>query len=314
LASGGAVGFADRLDALVRARRSPLVLGLDPDPGRLWPGSAEQAQGRSETTSAAVTAAAAVAAHCRAVIDAAGGACVAVKLQLACFERLGGPGIEALAAAASHARGAGLLVIADGKRGDVPVTAAAYGQALVGRTPTPFGPVDGLGADAFTVNPLLGRDALDPLLSAADDAGAGVFALVRTSNAGAEELQGARLADGGTLSERLAGLVDELGSDRVDACGLSRVGAVVAATAPDLLTHLRALMPRAVLLLPGVGAQGGEVADLAAAWEPGPAGGLVAASRAIADAYRGSDRPPAAAASEAAEALRSTAWSMANDH
>ena len=80
-------------------------------------------------------------------------------------------------------------MIADGKRGDVPVTAAAYAQALVGETPTPWGPVAGLGADAFTANPLLGRDALEPLVAAAAEAGAGVFALVRTSNPGAADLQ-----------------------------------------------------------------------------------------------------------------------------
>ena len=80
-------------------------------------------------------------------------------------------------------------MLADGKRGDVPVTARAYAQALVGETPGPFGPVAGLGADAFTANPLLGRDALEPLIEAAAGAGAGCFVLVRTSNPGAAELQ-----------------------------------------------------------------------------------------------------------------------------
>ena len=98
-------------------------------------------------------------AHCRALIDAAGPACVAVKPQLACFERLGSAGWLALEAACAHARAAGLLVLADGKRGDVPVTALAYAQGLVGSTPSPFGAVAGLGVDAFTANPLLGRDA-----------------------------------------------------------------------------------------------------------------------------------------------------------
>src|SRR6185503_14773525 len=131
----------------------------------------------------------AVAAHCRAAIVAAGPACVAVKPQLACFERLGAPGWDALASTVAAAQDHGLLVIADGKRGDVPVTAKAYGQALVGETPSPFGAVPGLGADAFTANPLLGRDSLEPLVDAARDAGAGVFVLVRTSNPGAADLQ-----------------------------------------------------------------------------------------------------------------------------
>ena len=104
-------------------------------------------------------------AHSLALIDAAGPACVAAKPQLACFERLGFAGALALEAVCAHARAAGLLVLADGKRGDVPVTAAAYAQALAGTTPSPFGPVPGLGADALTANPLLGRDALEPLVT-----------------------------------------------------------------------------------------------------------------------------------------------------
>src|SRR4029077_12232913 len=115
----------------------------------------------------------AVAPHCRTRIERAGPACVAVKPQLACFERLGAPGWAALAEVVEVAAEAGLLVVADGKRGDVPVTAAAYAQALVGETPTPWGPVAGLGADAFTANPLLGTDALEPLVDAADAGGGG---------------------------------------------------------------------------------------------------------------------------------------------
>ena len=219
-------------------RRSRVVLGLDPDPAALWP-QALQGEGGWEPAEAA---AAAVARHCRAAIEAAGAACVAVKLQLACFERLGAPGWNALGAAASAAREHGLLVIADGKRGDVPVTATAYAQALLGETPSPFGPIAGLGADAITVNPLLGEDSLEPFAEAAAAAGAGCFVLARTSNPGAAELQ-----DEGDppLHERLAELVDRLGAERVGESGLSCIGAVAGATQPGLLARLRELMPRA---------------------------------------------------------------------
>ena len=108
---------------------------------------------------------------------------------------------------------AGLLTIADGKRGDVPVTAAAYAQALVGETPTSWGPVAGLGADAFTANPLLGLDALEPLVAAAEAAGAAVFALVRTSNPGAADVEDLPAPER-PLHERLAALVDGL-ADRL---------------------------------------------------------------------------------------------------
>jgi orotidine-5'-phosphate decarboxylase len=230
---------------------------------------------------------------------------------MACFERLGSPGWDALEDAAAAAREHGLLVIADGKRGDVPVTAAAYAQALIGDTETPFGPVAGLSADAITANPLLGRDALEPLIQAAVDFGAGVFVLVRTSNPGAADLQDREL-EGRPLHEALAAIAHEAGEPSISpAVGLSSVGAVTGATRPDLLARLRELMPHAVFLLPGVGAQGGTVQDLAPAWATHPAGGLVTASRSIVNAYATSGGDPAAAARDAAEQLRAAAWSPA---
>jgi orotidine-5'-phosphate decarboxylase len=212
-----------------------------------------------------------------------------VKPQLACFERLGAPGWAALQSTVTAAQEAGLLVIADGKRGDVPVTAAAYAQALVGETPTPFGAVPGLGVDAFTVNPLPGPDTLEPLIAAAAIAGAGVFALVRTTNPGAAELQDQ--PEDAPLHERLAGIVAER-ADQLSGSGeLSGMGAVVGATAPDLIGRLRELMPRAIFLIPGVGAQGGKPQALGPAFAPGREGAIVSASRLIA-----SDPDPGAAA------------------
>jgi orotidine-5'-phosphate decarboxylase len=304
---GARTAFADRLAALVEERRSQIVLGLDPDPAKLWPSAVEAGPGAPGDP--ATLTASTVVHHCVAAIDAAGPACVAVKPQLACFERLGALGWGALAAVCAVAQDAGLLVIADGKRGDVPVTARAYAQALVGETPGPFGPVPGLGADAFTANPLLGRDALEPLVEGARDAGAGVFVLVRTSNPGAAEIQDEPAGD--PLHERLARLVDEMGAELRGASGLSAVGAVTGATRPDLLARLRELMPAAIFLLPGVGAQGGAVNDVAAAFEPHPAAGLIAASRSIVNAHADRGGDPARAAADAAEELRAAAWRVA---
>ena len=249
---------------------------------------------------AADQAAIAVAKHCHDLIEQAGPSCVAVKPQLACFERLGSAGWIALDAVCRTAQEAGLLVIADGKRGDVPVTAAAYGQALVGETPTPWGPVRGLGADAFTANPLLGRDALEPLVAAAAAAGAGIFALVRTSNPGAADLQDLPAPEA-PLHERLAAIVDELAERLQGESGLSGMGAVVGATEPQHFARMRELMPRAIFLIPGVGAQGGKPELLGAAFSAGRAAGLVAASRGIA-----ADPDPAAAA----ERLRQSVWEI----
>ena len=302
------MSFADRLAAVVAERQSQIALGLDPDPARLLPEAVSQAGAAGGEPPE--RAARAVALHCRAVIEAAAPACAAVKLQLACFERLGGPGWEALADVCVAARAAGLIVIADGKRGDVPHTAAAYAQALMGSTPTPFGDVPGLGADAVTLNPLLGRDALEPFVTAARARGGGVFVLVRTSNDGAGEIQDAAPPGAQPLRDRLARLVDELGATGVGETGLSDVGAVVAATEPALLASLREAMPRAVFLLPGVGAQGGRAELLGPAFAPGPAAALIAASRSIVGPAL--EAGTAEAARIAAEALRAAAWDVSS--
>lgn len=197
-------------------------------------------------------------------------------------------------------------MIADGKRGDVPVTAAVYGQAMVGATPTPFGEIAGLGADAFTANPLLGGDGLAPMVDAARKAGAGIFVLVRTSNPGAADVQDLPTCDPGggiaPLWERLAVRVAALGHG---------VGAVVGATAPEHLERMRTLMPRAVFLLPGVGAQGARAEDLAPAFAPGPAAALVTVSRGIAAAHERHGGEPAHAAQVEAERLRGVVAAVA---
>ncbi|MBE2320207.1 orotidine-5'-phosphate decarboxylase [Solirubrobacter sp. CPCC 204708] len=321
--------FGDRLSTAVAERESQIVLGIDPDPAKLWPAAidrtseararlaltfsdAEEAAGEQPPRPGVVArleTAAAVLAHCRAMIDAVAPAVVAVKPQLACFERLGAPGWLALEHITSYAREQGLLVLADGKRGDVPVTAAAYGQALVASTPSPFGHVDGLGADAFTANPLLGRDSLEPLVQAAREHGAGVFVLVRTSNPGAADILDAQLATGERLWEHLARLVDELG--QAGPAGLKDIGAVTGATEPEHLQRLRELMPHTPFLLPGIGAQGGDIASVAPAFAPGRAAGLVTASRSIANAHEATGATPSDAARAEAERLREQAWGLA---
>lgn len=250
-------------------------------------------------------------AHCLALLDAAAQACVAVKLQLARFELYGAAGWATMAEVAEHARGLGLLVIADGKRGDIDVSARAYAEALISGAETPFGRVPGLAADLVTVNPLMGADAVGPFVQAAREAGAGVLVLVRTSNPGAADIQDLRLAAGSAVWESIAELVGELGRDAQGP--LSDVGAVVGATVPGHLARARELMPRAPFLLPGIGAQGGRVDDLAPAFLPGRAGGLITASRSIAGAHASSGGDPAGAALAEAERLREAAWALSGE-
>jgi orotidine-5'-phosphate decarboxylase len=301
----------------VAERESQIVLGLDPDPARLWPvaGDAGHAPEASSEASSAGTdpagaTARAVVAHCCALIDATAQACVAAKLQLARFEVLGPPGAAALRDVAAHARAAGLLVVADGKRGNIDVSAAAYAAALGAGVDTAAGRVPGLEADLVTVNPLMGRDAIEPFVAAARARGAGVLVLVRTSNPGAEDVEQLELAAGGRVWERIAGLVDSLSREGIGSSGLSDVGAVFGATAPAELPRARELMPASPLLLPGVGAQGGRVEELAAAFAPARAGGLVSASRSIADAHLAAGGAPAHAARAEAERLRALAWEL----
>ena len=203
----------------------------------------------------------------------------------------------------AYARGAGLLLIADGKRGDIGSTARAYAAAYL--EPRAEGaPL----ADALTVNPYLGRESLEPFLLAARRHGAGIFCLVKTSNAGVE-VQDLTLSNGRPLWHAVARLVAEWGETLTGDQGLSSVGAVVGATYPRAVGEARRLMPRSVLLLPGVGAQGATPADVARAFTSGPASALVSASRSVIYAFRAGGRDWRAAAGAEAAGLRREVWS-----
>jgi len=275
--------FADRLAAAVDAKGAPLCVGLDPVLARL----PAELHGHEP--------AAAYERFCCEIVDAVAAVAVAVKPQSACFEALGSAGVAALERVCAHARAAGLLVLADAKRGDIASTAEAYAAAFL--APRPGGaPL----ADALTVNPYLGGDALEPFLQACRAHGAGVFCLVKTSNPGGGDVQDVRLADGRRLWEHVAALVERWGSGLVGASGLSAVGAVVGATHPEAVVEARALLPHAVLLLPGVGAQGASVADTAPAFAGRSAGGLVTVSRPVLYAHESGDGDWRSAAAAAA--------------
>ena len=161
----------------------------------------------------------------------------------------------------------------------------------------------------MTVNPWLGRDAVEPFLGAVRRGGAGIFVLVRTSNASGD-LQDALLSDGRTMWQHVATLVDEWGEDSASEVGLSSVGAVVGATHPRAVAEARRLMPRTILLLLGVGAQGASVADLARAFTSGPASALVSVSRSVIYAYRDSGADFREAAGAEAARLKREVWAV----
>ena len=276
--------FADRLAAEVERKRSQLVVGLDPVPD-LFP-----VELRGD-----------VARFCCGIVDAVAPHAVAVKPQLAFFEALGAEGMAAFEEACAYARRAGLLVIADGKRGDIGSTARAYATAYI-EGPEPR-------ADALTVNPWLGRESIEPYLAAVRRSGTGIFCVVKTSNAGAD-VQDVTLSDGQTMWQHVARLVAEWGEDLVGEHGLSSVGAVVGATHPRAVSEARKLMPQAVLLLPGVGAQGARPADLARAFTSGPASALVNVSRSVLYASRDSGADFRSAAGAEAARVKSEVWSV----
>ena len=262
--------FASRLADAVASRGSQIVLGLDPDPARVEGG----ARGARD--------------FCVDVIGKAAEHCVAAKPQLACFERFGADGWQAFEEVSQAARDAGLLVIADAKRGDVDATTRHYAAAFL-RDPI----------DALTVNPMLGTDSVTPFLDAAAEGGRGLFILVRTSNPSAAELEDLELADGRVWHEAVADRVRQWGAATTVPGSGSSIGAVVGATVPERIHQLRERMPDQPFLLPGVGAQGGDPAELGPAFGGRANGALVSASRSVIYA----DDP-----ADAARTLRDVVW------
>ncbi len=276
--------FGDRVAAEVERKRSQLIVGLDPRPDLL------PVELRGDVTR-----------FCCGIVDAVAPHAVAVKPQLAFFEALGTGGMRAFVEICAYARRAGLLVIADGKRGDIGSTARAYATAYVeGEDPV---------ADALTVNPWLGRESVEPYLAAARRYGTGIFCVVKTSNAGGD-VQDMTLSDGRPAWHAVAALVAAWGEELVGDHGLSAVGAVVGATHPRAVSEARKLMPQTILLLPGVGAQGARPGDLARAFTSGPASALVNASRSVTYSFRETGEDFRAAAGAEAARLKNEVWAV----
>ena len=277
--------YLGRLAARSAATGTVLCLGLDPDPDALPDGFSRDLRGVEE--------------FARLVLDAAGPFAAALKPNLAFYEAFGSAGIAALERLRA-AVPSGLPVVMDAKRGDIGSTASRQASALY----------DGLGADAITVSPYLGEEAIAPLIGRSDRF---AYVLCRTSNPGAGELQALMVAadpDLGAPAEPLWARV----ARRAQGWGPGgTVGLVVGATARAELAAIRRLAPGLAFLVPGVGAQGGDsdavLADGRATAAPAgsrPGGGLlVNVSRGIAgaaDARRGTAPPldPAEAIAAAA--------------
>jgi orotidine-5'-phosphate decarboxylase len=274
--------FADRLEQAIKGKGNPICVGLDPRFDSLPAELRKKSQEKYGATPKA--AAEAFLVFNKAILDAVADLVPICKPQVAFYEELGWEGLRVYAETIAYARGKGILVISDAKRGDIGTTAQAYAQAHLGAGGGSF------NADALTVNPYMGPDTLEPFLKVAAANERGLFILVKTSNPGSGDLQDQALAaSGAPLYERVALMVHELGRKLRGQCGLSGAGAVVGATYPKQARRLRELMPETFFLIPGYGAQGGAAADAAAGFRPDGRGAIVNSSRGIIFAYQ---QPP----------------------
>lgn len=263
--------FVARLAERVLAGEAPIVIGLDPRldalPASVAPGAAPADR---------------IVAFYREALPRVARHAPCVKPNVAFFECYGADGYRAYEQVCADAQRHGLLVLGDIKRGDIGSTAEAYAEGHFRL------------ADAVTLHPYLGLDSVQPFLkycraeTGAATGGRGVFVLVRTSNPGAKDFQDLRVG-AEPLCDVVARAVTRWGQDLPMAHGYSPVGAVVGATWPQELARLRALLPHAWLLLPGVGAQGAKVEDLAAAFDARGLGALVNQSRGVMQCFKPTD-------------------------
>lgn len=262
----------DRFLALASKRGAPVCVGLDPVLEKL-PEPTLGHGGRPES----MTEAEAVEAMTRfsmGVLDAVTEYVPCVKPQSACFERYGARGVAAYRQVIDEARKRGLFVVADIKRGDIGVSAAHYAAGCLADG-------DQLGPDMVTLSAYMGPDTLEPFVEVSNTQHKGFFALVRTSNPGADALQTLKLADGRTVAEATADMVAELGKDHVGDRGYSVAGAVVGATKVADIAAMREHMPQQLFLVPGYGAQGGGADDVKACFKADGTGAIITASRSV---------------------------------
>jgi orotidine-5'-phosphate decarboxylase len=254
--------FADRLVENIRAKDSRCIVGLDP---------------RIDLMPAFIgrdSACAAITEFHELVLDAVADLVPAVKPQLAFYEQYGVAGMQAFENTVRSAQRRGLLVIADGKRNDISSTAEAYANAYLGP--------DVFNCDALTVTPYMGRDSLLPFVEACQKHGKGMFAILKTSNPGSKDFEDQPLeSTGRPLYEKIGEALNELGRELVGESGYSSVGAVIGATFPEEGRRLRELMPKALILVPGYGAQGGSAKAAAECFNDVGLGAIVSSSRGI---------------------------------
>ena len=275
--------FADRLTNAIREKKTPLIVGLDPVYENLPPAIINR-PGFSDGSSCTACVDA-ISEFGRKIIRTVAPHVPAVKINIAYFERYLWDGVEAYYNLVQEAHGHGLLVIGDVKRGDIGHTSTQYALGNLGDckwqdTVTTIGP------DAITINAYFGIDGIAPFMDVAKVQGKGAFALLRTSNASAGQIQEIPTADGRPVYLHVAELIENWGSASRGQCGFNSLGAVVGATSGAAIAQIRQAMPHTLFLIPGIGAQGGSLADCAHAFNSDGLGAVISASRSIIFAHR----------------------------
>ncbi len=274
----------NRLISRIRETNAPIVVGLDPMlkyvpehiKQKAYQEYGENLEGAAE----------AVWQYNKGIVDAVYDLVPAVKPQIAMYEQFGLPGMAAFQKTVNYCKDKGLVVIGDVKRGDIGSTSEAYAVGHLGRVQVGSRICAGFDEDFITVNPYLGSDGVKPFTSICAREKKGIFVLVKTSNPSSGEFQD-RLIDGRPLYEHVGEQVAAWGAGCMPENGdYSYVGAVVGATYPEQGRILRKLMPRAFILVPGYGAQGGKGADLVHFFNEDGLGAIINSSRGIIAAYQ----------------------------
>lgn len=266
----------------IQKTKAPVVIGLDPMLSYVPEFLLKKAF--SEYGETLEGAAEAVWQYNKEIVDQIYDLIPAVKPQIAMYEQFGIEGLKVFQKTVSYCREKGLIVIGDVKRGDIGSTSAAYavghlGKVLVGTKKIPV-----FNEDFATVNPYLGSDGINPFLDVCREEKKGLFILVKTSNPSSGEFQD-RMIDGRPLYEYVGEKVAEWGASHMGE-KYSYIGAVVGATYPKMGEVLRKIMPKAYILVPGYGAQGGKAEDLAPYFNEDGLGAIVNSSRGIIAAYK----------------------------
>ncbi|MBE5940767.1 MAG: orotidine-5'-phosphate decarboxylase [Lachnospiraceae bacterium] len=272
----------NKLVANIKKTNAPIVVGLDPMlnyvPEHIKTAAYEQF---GETLEGAAEA---IWQFNKEIIDNTYDLIPAVKPQVAMYEQFGIEGLKAFKKTVDYCKAKDLVVIGDIKRGDIGSTSEAYAVGHLGKVTVGSKQYAAFDEDFVTVNPYLGTDGVKPFVDVCKAENKGIFVLVKTSNKSSGEFQD-RLIDGKPLYEYVGEMVNKWGEDAMGD-EYSMVGAVVGATYPEMGKILRKVMPKAYILVPGYGAQGGKASDLKPYFNEDGLGAIVNSSRGIIAAYK----------------------------